>query len=105
MNDCVVSSYHFFTALGDFKGSLELYVQKFLEGQVLYAPFWDHVLEFWEQRNDENVFFISYERMILDMENVLRELCIFFGNDIPEQEVLENTMKHLSFEEMKGMCW
>ncbi|KAL5276710.1 hypothetical protein ACFFRR_002122 [Megaselia abdita] len=101
VKDCVVSSYHFFTALGDFKGSLQEYVRKFIEGQVVFAPFWDHVLEFYERRNDENVFFVSYERMILDMESVLKELCLFFGTEIPDQEVLDQSIKHLSFKEMK----
>lgn len=40
--------------------------------------------------------------MILDMESVLKELCIFFDKAIPDEEVLTQTEKHLSFQEMKG---
>lgn len=97
-----MSSYHFFSAVGDFKGSLQEYIKKFIEGQVMYSPFWDHVLEGWERRNEENVFFVSYERMIIDMESVLKDLCIFFDKDVPDKDILDQSTKHLSFKSMKG---
>lgn len=28
---------------------------------VLFSPWVDHVREFWERRNDENILFITYE--------------------------------------------
>lgn len=104
VKDSLVSSYHYFTGLGIFPNtlSLEAYVAMFMNNKLPYHPFWQHNLEFYEMRNQPNVFFTSYERMSKDIRSVIKELCVYLGKPIPDESVLDEAEKHLNFENMKS---
>lgn len=38
-------------------------ITKVLFSSVRYAPFWNHVQEFWERRDEPNILFLTYEQM------------------------------------------
>lgn len=100
----VLSAYHFYIGVGIVakSTSIEEFVELFINGKLPYHPFWDHTLEFWEMRNQPNIFFTSYERMSQDIRSVIKDLCVFLGKPIPDQNVLDKAEKHLSFDSMKS---
>lgn len=103
MKDTIVSFKHFLEATGDFKGSKDQFIEAFLNDSLFYTPFWPHVLEFWEMRNENQIFFTSYERMKKDMKGVLIGLCDFLNKTVPNEDILKQAVDHLSFENMKSM--
>lgn len=102
VKDVLVSNFRFQTALGIYKGSIEDFVQCFLDDSLLNFPFWDHVLEFWKMRNEPNIYFTSYERLKNNMRTVIGELCQFLDKPVPSEEILSKMEQHLNFENMKS---
>lgn len=102
VKDTVVSAYHFFSGIGFYSCSLEEYAEMFMSNTLIYHPFWDHTLEFWEMRNQPNIFFTSYERMSKDLRSIIKDLCIFLKKPIPDESILDKAEKHLSFKNMKS---
>ena len=68
--DAMVSYYHHHKLIKfhDYKGSLEEFAQYFMDGKVLGAPFFGHILEAWAKRDHPNMLFLFYE----DMKKVLQ---------------------------------
>ncbi len=64
--DCIVSHYHFLKALKmmRFTGSVDDMAQAFIEDRCIYAPFYNHIAEFWQRRHQPNIFFTTFERML-----------------------------------------
>ncbi|KAL1465898.1 hypothetical protein MTO96_043063, partial [Rhipicephalus appendiculatus] len=68
--DCAVSYYHFIKGLTpkrvtdvSFESFLRLF---FLSGKVVYGDYFDHLLPWYERRNDANVLFLTYEQLKAD---------------------------------------
>lgn len=63
--DTIVSFYHHqkLVKSQSYQGNMEEFVQYFMDNEVLYAPFFQHVLEAWKKRNHPNLHFIFFEDM------------------------------------------
>ncbi|XP_033014611.1 sulfotransferase 2B1-like [Lacerta agilis] len=63
--DVMVSSYHFFQAFKDLKDyeTMEVYMERFLSGEVLFGSWFDHVKGWMEMKDRANIFFITYEEL------------------------------------------
>lgn len=100
--DVVVSCYYFHIGLGICSCSMEEFVECFMNGYILNFPYWDHVLEFWQMRNEPNIFFTSFERLGKDLRLLIEELCQFLGKRKPSEDILDKMENHLNFENMKS---
>lgn len=121
--DVAVSYYHYHKvhpSLG-FTGDFESFVEYFMNGLsksrccmtdtlithhlliVLAAcgPYWEHVLNAWSHRNDENVFFIFYENLKVETEQTLRKLADFLEKPISDDD-LPKLLDHLEFKNFKS---
>lgn len=96
----MVSYYHHWRGMIDYKGPIEEFAHSYIKGYINYTPFWPHALDFWQMRHSPNVCFISYERMKSDLAAVVQETCKFLGKKI-DAEQLEQLLQHLSFDSMK----
>lgn len=67
---------------------------------MVYSPFNDHVLKYWEIRNEPNFIFLFFEDMKRDLQGVLNELLKFFEKSFTQEEI-EKLCNHLSFDKMK----
>ncbi|CAG2061775.1 unnamed protein product, partial [Timema podura] len=67
---------------------------------VVSSPFWEHVLAYWEIRDEPNVLFNSYEGMKKNLKSVILKTCKFLGKSYTNDEV-ESLCDHLSFNSMK----
>ncbi|KAK3793730.1 hypothetical protein RRG08_006551 [Elysia crispata] len=101
--DIVVSYYSFaikFLKMVPFNGSFEDYCQLFVSDKVDYGPWWKHVSEAWNRRDDDNVLFLVYEDLHLDTGKHVREIANFLGKPVSDEQV-DMIVKHCSFESMK----
>ena len=48
---------------------------------VSYSPFIPHILEAWKQKDNENLFFTTYEDMKKDLRKVSSDLVCFLGKE------------------------
>lgn len=71
------------------------------EISVSFAPYWNHVLPFWNKRHQDNVLFFTYEDMKENLPAVIEKTAIFLGKALTGEQI-EILAKHLSFENMKN---
>ncbi|XP_017058503.1 sulfotransferase family cytosolic 1B member 1-like [Drosophila ficusphila] len=100
--DVVVSSYHHMTGLFHWEGSLDDYVDQFVADKILYTSYWAHIIDFYRMRENENIFFVTYEEMKRDLKDVVKRLSRFLEcKDLNDNE-MEKLLNHLSFQNIKG---
>ncbi|XP_050517028.1 luciferin sulfotransferase-like isoform X2 [Diabrotica virgifera virgifera] len=98
--DTCISYYNHSRLMEGYRGSFEEFCQLFLSGKLTFAPYWNHVLPFWEKRNQPNILFLKYEKMIQDLPSIIKEVADFLETPLtPEQ--ITTLSDHLSFESMK----
>ncbi|CAH1390172.1 unnamed protein product [Nezara viridula] len=98
--DAAISFFHHYRFWHQYQGSLQEFLDAFSDDKVMYAPFWDNVLSFWNMRHELNLLFITFEDMKKDLYAVAKRTADFMGVEIKEN-IKDKFLKHLSFEEMK----
>ncbi len=100
--DTLVSLYHYYKLYnqdgpgGDFEEFFDL----FMDGLVVYAPYWDAILEQWNKKDHPNMCLLFYEDMKRDFKKSIRRVAEFLQKDIPESAV-EDLVERLGFKKMK----
>ncbi|XP_037032493.1 luciferin sulfotransferase-like [Bradysia coprophila] len=100
VKDLAISYYHHYVYMQGYEGSMEQFLNAFLDDKVFLSPYHGHVKDFWYLRNEENILFLTYEEMKSDLMAVLKKTAAFLGKSYPEEQ-LKQLVKHLSFDEMK----
>ncbi|XP_027141939.1 sulfotransferase family 2, cytosolic sulfotransferase 3 isoform X2 [Larimichthys crocea] len=100
--DVVVSSYYFHQMAGFLPdpGTFEEFMEKFLEGRVLFGKWTDHVKSWKHTELGDRIMYITYEEMVQDLPAALRRMSDFLGRNLSE-EVIEKIAENCSFETMK----
>ncbi|XP_072250815.1 sulfotransferase 2B1-like isoform X2 [Leuresthes tenuis] len=101
--DVLVSSYYFHqmaTFLED-PGTFDEFLDKFLEGRVLFGKWTDHVKSWRRAELGDRILFITYEDMVQDLPAAIRRMSDFLCRDLSE-EVIQKIAEHCSFKTMKG---
>ncbi|KAL3830592.1 hypothetical protein ACJIZ3_019394 [Penstemon smallii] len=110
--DIFVSIWHFSNKLRLREmgtNSIEDVFDMFCKGISLSGPFWDHVLEYWNQskENSDKVFFLRFEDMKEEGELNLRRLALFLGCpfSIEEEEsgIVDEILKLCSFDNLSKL--
>lgn len=73
----------------------------YMDGHVNFNPFWPHVLDFYNLRNEDHVFFTSYEQMKKNLSQVIKGIARFISKPIKDED-LDELVEHLSFDKMKS---
>ncbi|XP_068243032.1 sulfotransferase 1A1-like [Palaemon carinicauda] len=100
--DVVVSFHHHCKMFKNhnYTGSFEDFVQYFVNDDLLYGPYWLHLKEAWERRDEPNLHFIFYEDLKSNNIEELKKLNTFLGTNIADTQ-LEKISHYTSFNEMK----
>lgn len=110
--DCCVSYYYHTKSLPpyDFQdGTFDQFLDMFVRGKVDFGDYFDHLLSWYEHRDDPNVFFLTYEDLKRDTPGWILRIADFlgkeqYGNRMREQpSVLEDIVEMTSFESMKSL--
>ncbi|GFU09231.1 sulfotransferase 1E1 [Nephila pilipes] len=109
--DCLVSYYHhtrLFPTYSFTNGTLDEFFELFLQSEVTYNDFFDHLLAAYKYRNEPNVLIITYESMVADRRAACLKIARFLGEEYYQNlmenngEVLDKVVEYSSLEFMKS---
>nr|XP_005336676.1 sulfotransferase 2A1-like [Ictidomys tridecemlineatus] len=100
--DVLVSGYYHWTMTKLCKKpeSLEQYFQWFIQGNVPYGSWFEHIRGWMSMRDRENVLLLSYEELQKDPRSTIESICQFLGKKLSREE-LDSVLKNSSFQVMK----
>jgi len=100
--DAVVSFYNHWRILENFTGSFEVFLSAFLADVCgYYTPFIQHVLDYWERKEDLKILFLTYEEMKADLPKVIKRVADYLDKSLTTTEIA-TLAEHLSFKNMKN---
>ncbi|KFM75512.1 Sulfotransferase 1C4, partial [Stegodyphus mimosarum] len=107
--DCCISLYHhtkMFPAYGFTDGSFDDFFKIFIRGETDYNDYFDHLLSWYEHKNDGNIFFITYEQLKDDTKGAVLQIANFLGTKYAKllkenSTILENILHYSSFDFMR----
>lgn len=82
-----------------YNGPWEFFVNLFIQGDVPYSKWNDHVLSWWKHREDPNVLFLKYEEMQKDLPSHVRRIADFLQKPLSD-EIIDRIAEQCTF---KGM--
>ncbi|CAN8017385.1 unnamed protein product, partial [Ixodes persulcatus] len=105
---CVSYFYHTrrFSCYDFQNGKFEVFFDVFMNGDVDYGDYFDHVLSWYEHRNDANMLFINYEEMKHDPKTFVLKIAEFLSEEhhqllIQNERILENVLQYSGIQFMK----
>uniref|UniRef100_A0A665WVY9 Sulfotransferase n=2 Tax=Echeneis naucrates TaxID=173247 RepID=A0A665WVY9_ECHNA len=100
--DVFTSSFHYY-GIASFlvhPGSQGEFLQKFLDGKVMFGSWFDHVKGWLNAEDKERIMYISYEEMIMDLKDSVTRIAQFLEKPL-EPEVIEKIAECCLFKNMK----
>ncbi|XP_036688175.1 bile salt sulfotransferase-like isoform X1 [Balaenoptera musculus] len=100
--DVITSGYHFWKMVKIIREpeSFEEYSGWFLQGNVLYGSWFDHVHNWLQMKGKENFLVILYEELQQDIQATVETLSHFLGKKLSPEE-LNAVLKNVSFKTTK----
>lgn len=100
--DVLVSGYYFwnFVKFVENPKSLQEYFESFLDGNVVYGSWFEHIRGWLSLRDQKNFLLLSYEELKQDTRSTIEKICRFLGEKL-EPEELNLVLKNSSFQAMK----
>lgn len=98
--DVAVSYYHLYRSHNGYKGSFSEFFERFLQGQVEFGSWFQHVKGWWLRRHDPRVLFLHYEDVLADLERSIKRIIAFCGLQVAPSR-LPGILERCSFEFMK----
>ncbi|XP_013884376.1 sulfotransferase family cytosolic 2B member 1 [Austrofundulus limnaeus] len=101
--DVLVSSYYFhqMASFLEDPGTFDEFMEKFLEGRVLFGKWTDHIKSWKRAELGDRILFITYEEMVQDLPASVKLMSDFLGSNLSE-EVIQKIAEHCSFKTMKS---
>ncbi|XP_022609380.1 sulfotransferase family cytosolic 2B member 1-like isoform X3 [Seriola dumerili] len=101
--DIMVSSYYFHQMAGFLEdpGTFDEFMEKFLEGRVLFGKWTDHVKSWRHKELGDRIIYITYEEMVQDLPAAIRRISDFLDRNLSE-ETIQKIAEHCSFKTMKA---
>ncbi|KAF3642288.1 putative protein UXT -like protein [Capsicum annuum] len=107
--DTIISMWHFFNYNHKYLENffpLEEAVDSYCNGGIhLYGPFFEHVLEYWEESKKwpQKILFLKYEDLKMDPKKEVAKIAFFLGKPFGNEEDLEKVLKKCSLERLKNL--
>ncbi|XP_059212559.1 amine sulfotransferase-like [Centropristis striata] len=100
--DVLVSLYHFAHSwvLLETPKSFEDFFQDFLDGNAFMGSWFDHVREYYNEKDQMDILFVRYEDMLKDLRGEVVKLCAFLGKDLTD-EAIDHVVEMSIFKNMK----
>ncbi|XP_074606271.1 sulfotransferase 1E1-like [Acropora palmata] len=84
-----------------YNGPWEFFVDLFIEGDVPYSKWNDHVLSWWKHREDPNVLFLKYKELQKDLPSHVRRIADFLQKPLSD-EIIDRIAEQCTFKGMMG---
>nr|AAI42762.1 Sult2st2 protein [Danio rerio] len=100
--DVFISSFHYY-GMASFlvnPGTQDEFMEKFLDGNIMFGSWFDHVKGWLNAAEQEHILYISYEEMINDLRASVEKIATFLGKSL-SSEVVEKIADHCVFKNMK----
>ncbi|KAK5922670.1 hypothetical protein CgunFtcFv8_019912 [Champsocephalus gunnari] len=100
--DILVSSFYFhqMAEFLDDPGTFDEFIKKFLDGNVMFGKWTDHVKGWRSAELGDRILFITYEEMCEDLPAALRQMSDFLGRN-PSEGTIQKIAQHCTFKTMK----
>ncbi|XP_071387766.1 cytosolic sulfotransferase 2-like isoform X2 [Centroberyx affinis] len=101
--DNAVSYFHFghISMLQPEPGDWSSFLQRFMEGKMVFGPWYDHVTGWWEKKQTHSkIHYMFYEDLIEDTGREIDRLCSFLGLS-PSAEQKQTVIREVQFDSMK----
>ncbi|XP_041802665.1 cytosolic sulfotransferase 3-like [Chelmon rostratus] len=101
--DSVTSFFHFerMTLVHPEPGDWSSYLQRFMNGKMVFGPWYDHVSGWWKKKQSySKLHYMFYEDMVEDTGREIDKLCRFLGLS-PSAEEKQTIIGKVQFDEMK----
>ncbi|XP_078367346.1 sulfotransferase 1B1-like isoform X6 [Oculina patagonica] len=99
--DVAVSFFKFTVARSSgYNGPWEFYAKLFVEGNVVWNCWNDHVLDWWKHKDERNVLFLKYEDLQKDLPSHVRMIANFLNKPLSD-DLISRIAEQCSFSGMK----
>ena len=100
--DVIVSYYHFYRMIPSFQfdGDFNAFFELFKSKKIVHGDWFDWVLGWWEEKDNPNVHFVTYEAMKKDVVKETRRVAKFLGRDFSD-DVINEIVDSCSFRKLK----
>nr|CAH0099007.1 unnamed protein product [Daphnia galeata] len=97
--DVIVSYFyhHKLIEFHNFTGDVEKFAQYFMDDELLFSPFFPHIIDAWNKRHNPNMLFLFYEDLKKDLLGEIRKVATFLGKSLSEEQ-LTGLREHLKFD-------
>ncbi|XP_074076369.1 sulfotransferase 2A1-like [Macrotis lagotis] len=101
--DVLISLYHFLDELPSYQScsTFEDFFEEFVEGNVVYGSWFDHIKGWLPLRGSEKFLFLTYEELHEKLKVSLEKICQFLDKDLSEEEI-SLILENVSFQVMKN---
>ncbi|KAK2866209.1 hypothetical protein Q7C36_002265 [Tachysurus vachellii] len=100
--DVFTSSFHYYGMASYLvnPGTADEFLEKFLDGKIMFGSWFDHVKSWLKAKDQDRIFYISYEEMIKDLKSTVTKIAQFLEKPL-SQEVIEKIAENCLFKNMK----
>ncbi|XP_077995813.1 sulfotransferase 1C2A-like [Glandiceps talaboti] len=84
-----------------FPGTWNDFYKLYIKGKVNFGSWFDHVLGWWEHKDDDNVLFLKYEDVKKDQREPLRKIAAFLDIELTS-DLEDKIIDYSSFTKMKS---
>ncbi|XP_054751359.1 sulfotransferase 4A1-like [Lytechinus pictus] len=98
--DMVASAMRFTEKTVAYPGGFNQMIIDMMNGAFSYGSWFDHVMGYWNKRNEENVLFLKFEEMKMNSADVAQRVGQHLGRPL-SPEILEKVVTGSGFEGMK----
>ena len=101
--DLAVSYFNFMRSFPflDFKGTWEEFLGHFMEGNLPWGSYFEHVLPWWALKDNENVLFVKYEDLRKDLKGQIKIIAEFLGFHLSDKHA-DAVVEKCTFKAMKA---
>ena len=108
--DVAISTYFHNQSKLSYEGTWEEHFQEFLNGDVGFGPYFDHILPWWQaSQKDKNILFMKYENMKHDHAGSVAKLASFLDiqadTQLIETVVLLSSFQSMTSNETTNFDW
>jgi len=102
IKDACVSYYHHHRLIRGvaFDGDMEMFMDYFMDGNLVSSPFIEHMIEAWNLRHHPNMCYVFFEDMKRDLKPQIHKVAKFLGKSYSDEQV-DELASHLHIDNFK----